>query len=117
MKTKDLRYDWEVLPKVDTDRILDLKNQQNTLIEWKGRKICVTRLNDEFYGLNDRCPHAGTPFTIGGTCNKKGIMICETHHYKFDIKTGLSSDGNNYKIPHYVFFQEGDELLIGRKGV
>ncbi|MCO5248262.1 MAG: Rieske 2Fe-2S domain-containing protein [Chitinophagales bacterium] len=114
--TKDLRYQWETLPEEDTNKILQLENQQHTLIEWKGRKICVTRLDDKFYGLNDRCPHAGTPFTIGGTCNKRGIMVCETHHYKFDIKTGLSADGNSYKIPHYTFYREDGKLLIGKKG-
>jgi nitrite reductase/ring-hydroxylating ferredoxin subunit len=34
-----------------------------------------------------------------GTCNKRGIVVCPTHHYKFDMKTGLSADGNYYKLP------------------
>ena len=43
------------------------------------------------------------------------MIGCPLHGYKFDIKTGRSTDGNNYKIAHYQFKVEDDKMWIGWK--
>ena len=76
------------------------------------RVICVTKLEDGFFGIHNTCPHAGSQLHHGH-CNIKGVVSCPLHGYKFDIKTGRSTDGNNYKIAHYRFKIENDKLHIG----
>lgn len=49
------------------------------------------------------------------TLQQKGVIGCPLHGYKFDIKTGRSTDGNNYKIAHYQFKVEDDKMWIGWK--
>lgn len=73
--------------------------------------ICVTRLEDGFFGIHNSCPHAGAQLHHGH-CNKRGVLSCPLHGYKFDIKTGRSADGNNYKIANYLFKIEDDKLYM-----
>ena len=91
-----------------------LKIQQLTTIIFQDKAICITRLEDGFFGIHDVCPHAGAKLH-DGSCNKKGVVSCLLHGYKFDIKTGRSADGNDYKIAHYRFKIEEDKLYIGCK--
>lgn len=113
MKDLDPLYNWTVLPDAEKNMILALENQQLVRIELEEKKICVTKLDNQFFGINDRCPHAGTPLSTAKTCNKRGTVVCPTHHYKFNIKNGRSEDGNQYKIPNYIFAQLEDQLYVG----
>jgi nitrite reductase/ring-hydroxylating ferredoxin subunit len=76
--------------------------------------ICVTKLEDSYFGIQNTCPHAGAQLHHGH-CNRKGVITCPLHGYKFDIKTGSSVDGNNYKISNYLFKEEDGKLWIGWK--
>lgn len=78
------------------------------------KSLCVVRLEEGLFAINNRCPHAGAQLHHGG-CNKRGIVTCPLHGYKFDVKTGLSADGNNYKLTHYRFKTEDGILYIGTK--
>jgi nitrite reductase/ring-hydroxylating ferredoxin subunit len=99
----------------DSKQLLEqLKMQQLAKLTFDGKAICVTKLEDGLFGIHNTCPHAGAQFHHGH-CNKKGIVGCPLHGYKFDIKTGRSADGNNYKIAHYQFKIEADKLYIGFK--
>jgi len=99
----------------DSKQLLEqLKMQQLAKLTFDGKVICVTKLEDGLFGIHNTCPHAGAQFHHGH-CNKKGIVGCPLHGYKFDIKTGRSADGNNYKIAHYQFKIEDDKLYIGFK--
>jgi nitrite reductase/ring-hydroxylating ferredoxin subunit len=75
------------------------------------RVICVTRLEDGFFGIHNTCPHAGAQLHHGH-CNRRGIIGCPLHGYKFDIRTGRSADGNNYKLAHYHFKIEDNKLYM-----
>lgn len=109
---QDDLYHWEPLNQDQATLLSNLSNQQLVSIEIAGKKVCITRIDGSLMGILDRCPHAGTPLHMG-TCNKKGIVVCPTHHYKFDIKTGLSADGNYYKLPVFKIREVGSELEIG----
>jgi 3-phenylpropionate/trans-cinnamate dioxygenase ferredoxin subunit len=105
---------WQELSSEMTEQIEHLKFQQLLKINFQGKTICVTKLETGIFGIQDTCPHAGG-LLHQGHCNKKGTIICPLHGYKFDIQTGKSTDGNNYKISNYFFKEENDKLLIGYK--
>ncbi|MCO5231335.1 MAG: Rieske (2Fe-2S) protein [Chitinophagales bacterium] len=113
----DSNYIWHQLPEEIAQQLSTLKEQELIHIEWENKKICVSKLNNQLYGVNDRCPHAGTPLSFAKTCNKKGVIVCPTHHYKFDITNGKSTDGNNYKIPNYTFISRENDIFIGMKKI
>ena len=112
MPVSDERFEWHPLDDDISRSIMSLEQQKLFPLEVAGKKICIVRIENQFLGINNRCPHAGTPFHLG-TCNKKGIVVCPTHHYKFDMKTGLSADGNHYKLPVYQIVVEAGKVWIG----
>jgi nitrite reductase/ring-hydroxylating ferredoxin subunit len=52
----------------------------------QGHDILVLYLQGKVYALDNRCPHMGFPLSRGST--KDGILTCDWHHARFDIKTG-----------------------------
>lgn len=105
---------WHELSDETRQHLEQLKLQQLAKLTFDGKVICVTKLEEGFFGIHNTCPHAGAQFHHGH-CNKRGIVGCPLHGYKFDIKTGRSTDGNNYKIASYSFKTEQDKLYIGIK--
>nr|VFK45631.1 MAG: 3-phenylpropionate/trans-cinnamate dioxygenase ferredoxin subunit [Candidatus Kentron sp. SD]VFK49769.1 MAG: 3-phenylpropionate/trans-cinnamate dioxygenase ferredoxin subunit [Candidatus Kentron sp. SD]VFK81014.1 MAG: 3-phenylpropionate/trans-cinnamate dioxygenase ferredoxin subunit [Candidatus Kentron sp. SD] len=51
-----------------------------------GTEIAVFNLNDEFYAVEDACPHDYKPLSGGGIDGDQ--LICPWHGARFDIKTG-----------------------------
>jgi len=103
---------WKPVSEEDAAKIKQLNFQQLIKISFESKLICVTKIEDGIYGIHNSCPHAGAQLHHG-FCNKKGIVGCPLHGYKFDIKTGRSTDGNNYKLVNYQFKIEDDKVWIG----
>jgi nitrite reductase/ring-hydroxylating ferredoxin subunit len=52
----------------------------------QGHDIVVFYHEGEVHALDNRCPHMGFPLSRGS--NKDGILTCDWHHARFDIKSG-----------------------------
>ena len=105
---------WHELSTETKEQLEQLKLQQMAKLSVDEKVICVTRLEDGFFGMHNTCPHAVAQLHHGH-CNKKGIISCPLHGYKFDIRTGKSADGNNYVVRKYQFKIEDNKLWIGWK--
>lgn len=55
-------------------------------VEVEGRRIAVFNLGDEFFGIDDVCPHAGAPLSEGTVDG--GEVECPWHGARFNLKTG-----------------------------
>ena len=64
----------------------ELKQKGYLSVLAQGHNIVVFYLDGEIHALDNRCPHMGFPLSRGST--KDGILTCEWHHARFDIKTG-----------------------------
>lgn len=109
-----MMWQWHELTNETKIAFEQLQILQMAKLDFNGKSICVTRLEDGFFGIQNTCPHAGAQLHHGH-CNKRGVVTCPLHGYKFDMKSGRSVDGNNYKITHYTFKIEDDKLWIGIK--
>ena len=105
---------WMPLSAETSEKIKQLQLQQLIKINVDAKLICVTKLEDGIFGIHNSCPHAGAQL-YHGHCNRKGVIGCPLHGYKFDIKTGRSTDGNNYNIASYLFKIDDDNVYIGVK--
>ena len=72
----------------------NMENASNTfpvneskLVRIGNKRICLSRLHDGFFALDDDCPHQGASMAMGN-CKANGIIECPWHHYLFDIRTG-----------------------------
>lgn len=102
---------WKELSEEMKASLENMQNGQLAKLTIDDKLICISKVEDALFGIQNICPHAGAQLHHGH-CNRRGIVSCPLHGYKFDIKTGRSADGNNYKIPHYQFKFEDDKLFI-----
>ena len=105
---------WTPLSPETREKLDQLGLFQTAKFDLGDKSLCLVRLEDGFFAINNRCPHAGA-LLHHGHCNKRGIVTCPLHGYKFDVKTGLSADGNNYKLTNYRFKTEDGILYIGTR--
>jgi nitrite reductase/ring-hydroxylating ferredoxin subunit len=64
----------------------ELKHKGYLSVTAEGHDIVLFYQEGEVYALDNRCPHMGFPLSRGST--KDGILTCDWHHARFDIKTG-----------------------------
>ncbi len=62
-------------------------------IDIEGTRISLCFDGQDYFGLADRCPHAGARFGMGGWC-ESGMMVCPVHRYKYDLKNGRGKQGD-----------------------
>jgi nitrite reductase/ring-hydroxylating ferredoxin subunit len=64
----------------------ELKQKGCLSVPAQGHDIVVFYHEGEVHALDNRCPHMGFPLSRGST--QDGILTCDWHHARFDIKTG-----------------------------
>jgi NAD(P)H-dependent nitrite reductase small subunit len=55
-------------------------------------RIAVYRIGDEFFALEDACPHAGASLALGLVSGD--VVACRIHHWRFSIRSGEYLDGH-----------------------
>jgi nitrite reductase (NADH) small subunit len=75
-----------------------------------GCAIAIFRQRDgQLFATQHACPHRGGPLAdgiIGG-----GKVICPLHGRQFDLKTGVSVDGD-YAVQTYPVRVEGGDIIL-----
>ena len=71
---------------VPVTKVSDFDNQQAKCVEVEGKSIALFKLGDEFFAIDDTCPHKGGPLSDG---NIEGDEIeCPWHGACFNIRSG-----------------------------
>ena len=83
------------------------------LIKVEGKKICLVKVDNEFFATQSTCPHAGADLSQGFCKDKK--LICAFHRYEYDLKTGRGATGQGDYINIYPLEVREDGLYIGFK--
>lgn len=79
-------------------------------IDIKGKLVCLGRLTDGYYAVDDRCPHAAGRLGLG-KCDEEGKVICPIHRYRYDLKTGKGMQGDY--VHTYPVETRRDGVYIG----
>lgn len=83
------------------------------LINVGGKKICLVKIDQEFFATQSRCPHAGADLSQGFCKDKK--LICAFHRYEYDLETGRGAAGQGDYINTFPLELREDGLYIGLK--
>lgn len=83
------------------------------LLKVEAKKICLVKVDDEFFATQSRCPHAGADLSRGFCKDKK--LICSFHRYEYDLQTGRGAPGQGDYIDIYPLEKREDGLYIGFK--
>lgn len=90
---------------------LDFSAEGLTLVEVKGKSICISRHGDSVYACNARCPHASGNLA-DGYIDVLGNIVCPVHRYKFSLQTGRNNSGEGYFLKTYPLRVEEDGVFI-----
>lgn len=63
-----------------------LESGKPVKLEKAGKSICVTRIGDEVFAIDDTCTHAEASLTEGDVSGFK--IECWLHGAEFDLRTG-----------------------------
>jgi len=81
-------------------------------VEVDGKKFCLGKFQEEWYGFAATCPHAGAPLVdayIDGACH----LVCPVHQLKFNLKTGRDKLGEGYLLKTYPVEVRADGVFLG----
>ncbi len=81
-------------------------------VEVENKRICLVYDGQNYYAMDDRCPHAGARFGAGGWC-EQGQLICPVHRHKFDVQTGRGSMGDY--VETYLVEKREEGVFVGFK--
>src|SRR5215831_7331793 len=77
-----------------------------------GKKICVAKFQDQWFGFAHTCPHAGAPMMdayVAGHCQ----VVCPVHQLKFNLKNGRDANGEGYTLKTYPVEVREDGIYVG----
>jgi NAD(P)H-dependent nitrite reductase small subunit len=64
----------------------ELADGRSKAVEVSGRDIALFRSGDEYFAVENECPHYGAPL-CGGYVRGKSVM-CAWHGWQFDMESG-----------------------------
>lgn len=74
---------------------LEYFNNKNSTLFKKGKKqIAVVKSAEQFFAIDNRCPHEGYPL-IQGNVDNNCVLTCKWHNWKFDLSSGKCTTGGD----------------------
>lgn len=70
----------------------------------EGTPICLVRSGGVVHAFDDRCPHRGTPLSLGTVAD--GVVTCSLHTWQFDVRTG---EPVRLRVPDRLVLHEARE--------
>jgi nitrite reductase/ring-hydroxylating ferredoxin subunit len=83
-------------------------------INFEGKSICVVRWKEQLYAFSGTCPHAGAPLSKG-EMDSRGIILCPRHGYSFNIRNGLNTSGEGFRLSCWPVEEREDGIYLGLK--
>lgn len=74
------------------------------------KMIGLFRDGDDYFAIEDMCPHAGAPLTGGHV--EDGVVTCRWHAWRFRLCDGAWADNPRVKIGSYPVRILGDEIQV-----
>jgi nitrite reductase (NADH) small subunit len=88
----------------------DLKDGESGSVAINGKVIAVFRVGEQFFAIDDTCPHMGASLSSGTVHN--GIVTCPWHYWRFRLNDGAWADNPRIKIGCYPVHVVGDEIKV-----
>lgn len=80
-------------------------------VEVAGRLLCLARVDDQIYAVDDDCTHISGPLDQGELDGC--VLTCPLHLACFDVRTGKVLRGPaRDDLPTYAVRIDGDDVLV-----
>ena len=76
-------------------------------------RVCVVRIEDDFYAIGDRCSHEDFSLAEGEVWADECELECSKHGSTFDLRTGEPrSLPATRPVPVYEVVVDGDDVTV-----
>jgi nitrite reductase/ring-hydroxylating ferredoxin subunit len=80
------------------------------VINIHGKRICLVRTEEGYFGLENRCPHAGA-WLGEGWCEQDHV-VCPVHRFRYHVKTGNGAPGQGDRVDTFPVKEDKDGIYI-----
>jgi nitrite reductase (NADH) small subunit len=91
-------------------QVQDLADGEGMTVAIGTKLFAVFREGDQFYAIDDMCPHMGA--SLSGGYVAKGIVTCPWHAWRFRLNDGAWADNPRVKIGCYAVRVEGNDVQV-----
>jgi len=91
-------------------RVDEVPEQEGKTVTIGGKLIAVFRQGDQFFAIDDVCPHMGASHSSGYVEN--GIVTCPWHAWRFRLSDGAWADCPRIKIGWFPVRVENGAIQI-----
>jgi nitrite reductase (NADH) small subunit len=97
--------EFEVVGKID-----DFEEWRGRAVPVDGRMVAVFRTGDDWFAIDDLCPHMGASLAEGYL--EDHTVTCPWHAWRFCIKDGKWVDNPRTGVDCFEVKIEGDDVLV-----
>jgi nitrite reductase (NADH) small subunit len=76
------------------------------------RTIAVFRIGNDFFAINNTCPHKGAALCDGEIIVKERVVRCPWHHWSWRLHDGRLESDPRQSVRTYPVAVDGDELIL-----
>ncbi len=91
-------------------KVGDFSGNQGKAFAVNERMVAVFREGDQFFAIDDFCPHMGASLAEG--CVEQGVVACPWHAWRFRVQDGTWCDNPRIKIDSFPVRVVGDEVQV-----
>jgi 3-phenylpropionate/trans-cinnamate dioxygenase ferredoxin component len=101
------------MPDVRVCTVHDVKPGAHARYDVEGHRLCVVRIDDDWYAINDRCSHANFSLCEGELWEDERTIECPKHGSAFSLETGEPQSLPATKaVPVYSVRVDGDDVIV-----
>lgn len=92
-------------------KVSEVPNWGKKLVTVNGVEILLVNSKGEIHACEPECPHQSSPLS-GALLKEAGVITCQRHGYKFNLKTGACAEFPQYILKVYPVQVVGDDILV-----
>jgi nitrite reductase (NADH) small subunit/3-phenylpropionate/trans-cinnamate dioxygenase ferredoxin subunit len=97
---------------VTVARVGDIPQGQGRAFEVHERIVAVFHRGDDYFAIDDMCPHMGASLASGHFNAQDCTVTCPWHGWRFDTREGTWCDNRKLKIDVFRVRVQGDEIQV-----
>jgi nitrite reductase (NADH) small subunit len=93
-------------------KVEDIPSGTAIAVQAGRRTIAVFRVGDDFFAVNNACPHKGASLCDGEVVIEDKIVRCPWHHWNWQLDGGKLQSDPRQGLRTYEVAVDGDEVIL-----
>ena len=91
-------------------KVGDIPVGGSTVVNFRERDVAIFHVGDEYFAIDDCCPHAGASLCGGPV--EDGVVTCPWHHWSFRLGDGAWTGNPRVKTRTYPVRVAGGDIQL-----